>query len=121
MCYNRPMSIRILAPDVVGKIAAGEVIERPASAVKELIENSLDAAAHEIRVEIGEGGRRLLRVVDDGCGISRADIELATVRHATSKLRSADDLQRIDTLGFRGEALSSIAAVSQLTLLSRHH
>lgn len=119
LCYNRPMSIRILAPDVVGKIAAGEVIERPASAVKELIENSLDAAAHEIRVEIGEGGRRLMRVVDDGCGIGRADIELATVRHATSKLRSADDLQRIDTLGFRGEALSSIAAVSQLTLLSR--
>ncbi len=119
LCYNRPMSIQILPPDVVGKIAAGEVVERPASAVKELVENSLDAGAREIRVEIREGGRRLLRVIDDGCGIVQADIDLATVRHATSKLRTADDLQRIGTLGFRGEALSSIAAVSQLTLLSR--
>lgn len=119
LCYNRPMSIQILPPDVVGKIAAGEVVERPASAVKELLENSLDAGAREIRVEIREGGRRLLRVSDDGCGIARADIDLAIVRHATSKLRTADDLTRIGTLGFRGEALSSIAAVSQLTLLSR--
>lgn len=119
LCYNRGMPIQILAPDVVGKIAAGEVVERPASAVKELVENSLDAGAHEIRVEIREGGRRLLRVIDDGSGIARADIDLAIVRHATSKLRTADDLVRIVTLGFRGEALNSIAAVSQLTLLSR--
>lgn len=119
LCYNRRMSIQILPPDVVGKIAAGEVVERPASAVKELLENSLDASAHEIRVEIREGGRRLLRVIDDGRGIPRGEIDLAIVRHATSKLRTADDLVRIGTLGFRGEALSSIAAVSQLTLLSR--
>jgi DNA mismatch repair protein MutL len=113
------MTIVILPPDVVGKIAAGEVIERPASTAKELIENSLDAGASDIRVEIREGGRRLLRVIDDGCGIPRAEVELAVARHATSKLRTADDLLHITTLGFRGEALNSIAAVSQMTILTR--
>lgn len=112
------MTIVILPPDVVGKIAAGEVVERPASTAKELIENSLDAGASDIRVEIREGGRRLLRVIDDGCGIPRAEVELAIARHATSKLRTADDLLHITTLGFRGEALNSIAAVSQMTILT---
>lgn len=113
------MAIMILPPDVVGKIAAGEVVERPASTAKELIENSLDTGATDIRVEIREGGRRLLRVIDNGCGIPHAEVELAVARHATSKLRTADDLQHITTLGFRGEALNSIAAVSQMTILTR--
>ncbi|MER2598948.1 MAG: DNA mismatch repair endonuclease MutL [Caldilineales bacterium] len=114
------MSIQLLAPEVASRIAAGEVIERPASAVKELIENSLDAGADEIRVEVREGGRRLLRIVDNGNGIPAAEVLLAFERHATSKLRSADDLEHIATLGFRGEALASIASVAQLTCLTRH-
>jgi DNA mismatch repair protein MutL len=113
------MPIHILAPDIAAKIAAGEVVERPANVVKELLENSLDAGATEIRVEIRDGGERLLRVTDNGHGIAAADAPLAFERHATSKLQSAEDLNHIGTFGFRGEALYSIAAVSQMTLTTR--
>jgi DNA mismatch repair protein MutL len=111
--------IRILAESVANKIAAGEVVERPASVVKELLENSLDAGAKSVRVEVEAGGKRLIRVIDDGSGMAHDDALLAFERHATSKLRTADDLLSIATLGFRGEALPSIAAVSRLTLETR--
>lgn len=111
--------IRILAEAVANKIAAGEVVERPASVVKELLENALDAGASSIRVETESGGRRMIRVIDDGHGMSHDDALLAFERHATSKLRTADDLLSIATLGFRGEALPTIAAVSRLTLETR--
>ncbi|MCB9147767.1 MAG: DNA mismatch repair endonuclease MutL [Caldilineaceae bacterium] len=113
------MTIQILADDVAAKIAAGEVVERPANVAKELVENSLDANATEIRVEIREGGQRLLRVIDNGDGIASPELALAFERHATSKLRRADDLNHIATFGFRGEALYSIAAVSHLTITTR--
>ena len=112
-------SIRSLPPSVVNQIAAGEVIERPASAVKELIENAIDAHASSITVELAEGGRDLIRVVDDGVGIAGDELPLAIAVHATSKLTVADDLFRVRTLGFRGEALSSIAGVSEFRLRSR--
>ncbi len=111
--------IRILPEAVANRIAAGEVVERPASVVKELLENALDAGAKTIRVEIEAGGKRMIRVIDDGHGMSHDDALLAFERHATSKLRSADDLLSIPTLGFRGEALPTIAAVSRLLLESR--
>jgi DNA mismatch repair protein MutL len=113
------MPIRLLPPEVAGKIAAGEVVERPASVAKELVENGIDANATDIRVEIREGGRRLIRVADNGSGISASEVTLAFARHATSKLLDVSDLDHIATLGFRGEALASIAAVSTVSLLTR--
>ncbi len=113
------MPIRVLTDEVAGKIAAGEVIERPASVVKELVENAIDAGASSIHVEVRQGGRRLMSVADDGSGILASEVELAFARHATSKLQQVEDLDHITTLGFRGEALASIAAVSQVTLITR--
>src|SRR5690242_3341738 len=111
--------IRILPEAVANKIAAGEVVERPASVVKELLENALDAGAKTIRVETEVGGKRMIRVIDDGHGMTHDDALLAFERHATSELRNADDLLSIATLGFRGEALPTIAAVSRLLLETR--
>ena len=108
--------IRVLSDQVANQIAAGEVVDRPASVVKELLENSLDAGASRIRLEVEAGGRKLIRISDDGCGMNRDDALLAFERHATSKLRTADDLLSIATLGFRGEALPSIASVARVTL-----
>jgi DNA mismatch repair protein MutL len=108
--------IRVLSDQVANQIAAGEVVDRPASVVKELLENALDAGAMRIRVEVQAGGRKLIRIADDGCGMNRDDALLAFERHATSKLRTADDLLSISTLGFRGEALPSIASVARVTL-----
>jgi DNA mismatch repair protein MutL len=111
--------VRILAEAVANRIAAGEVVERPASVVKELVENAIDAGANEVRVEAESGGKRMIRVSDDGCGMAHDDALLAFERHATSKLRTSDDLLSIATLGFRGEALPSIASVSRLLLETR--
>src|SRR5277367_6082622 len=111
--------IRILPEAVANKIAAGEVVERPASVVKELLENALDAGAKSIRIETEVGGKRMIRVIDDGHGMTHDDALLAFERHATSKLRTSDDLLSIATLGFRGEALPSIASVSRLQLETR--
>lgn len=111
--------INVLDFKVANLIAAGEVVERPASAIKELIENSVDAGAKNITVEIQNGGISLMRVTDDGCGMSREDTEMCIRRHATSKIKDASDLAYIITLGFRGEALAAIASVSRLRIFSK--
>src|ERR1700738_48738 len=113
------MPIRQLAPDVAAKIAAGEVVERPASVVKELIENSIDAGAAQIRVDLINGGLQLIRITDNGSGISADELSLALARHATSKVSQIDDLEHIRSLGFRCEARARSAAVAEVSLLSR--
>ena len=115
------MAIEILEDQIIAQIAAGEVIERPASVIKELIENALDAEARSIHIAVNGGGKRLIRISDDGNGILSDEVELAFARHATSKLRTVHDLESLSPLGFRGEALASIAAVSHISVTTRHH
>jgi DNA mismatch repair protein MutL len=111
--------IRLLPLHVANKIAAGEVVERPASVLKELLENAIDAGARRIEVNVVQGGRKLVAVRDDGCGMTREDALLSLERQATSKIRDVDDIEHISTLGFRGEAIPSIASVSRFTLATR--
>ena len=111
--------IQLLPDSVANQIAAGEVIQRPASVIKELVENAVDAGAHQVNVLVVDAGRTSIQVIDDGCGMSETDARLAFERHATSKIRKADDLFDLHTMGFRGEALPSIVAVSQVELRTR--
>ena len=112
-------NITLLDQNTINKIAAGEVIERPASVVKELLENAIDARATAVTVEIKEGGTTFIRVTDNGCGIPREEVPLAFLRHSTSKIKSVEDLFTISSLGFRGEALASIASVCQVELITK--
>ena len=118
---NQDGHVRVLPLHVANKIAAGEVVERPASVVKELVENAIDAGAKSVRITVTQGGRKLVSVQDDGCGMSRDDAVLSLERQATSKIRDVEDIERIDTLGFRGEAIPSIASVSRLSITTRRH
>ena len=111
--------IHVLTPEISNKIAAGEVVERPASVVKELVENSIDAGSTRIVVEIKNGGTSLISVEDNGCGMAAEDAQIAFLRHATSKISTAEDLEAIYTLGFRGEALSSVGAVSKAAIYTK--
>src|SRR6056297_1646942 len=111
--------IQVLPDSVANQIAAGEVIQRPASVVKELMENSIDAGASEVKVVVKDAGKTLLQVIDDGCGLSPTDARLAFERHSTSKIRKAEDLFSIQTMGFRGEALASIAAIAHVELRTK--
>ena len=116
---NRDGHVRLLPLLVANKIAAGEVVERPASVLKELIENAIDAGATRIEITVTAGGRKLVSVRDNGCGMAKEDALLSLERQATSKIRDVDDIERIDTLGFRGEAIPSIASVSRFTMTTR--
>ena len=113
------VNIQVLDQITIDKIAAGEVIERPASIIKELVENAIDAGASAVTVEIKEGGISFIRITDNGCGIPKGEVPLAFLRHSTSKIRSVDDLSTVASLGFRGEALSSIAAIAQVELITK--
>ena len=113
--------IKVLTPDIYNLISAGEVVDAPVGAVKEVVENSIDAGANRITIEIANGGFEAITITDNGCGMTEEDLELAFIKHATSKLASARDLEAVQTLGFRGEALPSIAAVSKIKLTTRHN